>query len=53
MVRATMRYESRSGAVLYARDINRVAAFYSAVLGLEEEAHDCIPLDIVVSRPLS
>ena len=35
-----MMYESRSGAVLYAKDINRVAAFYSAVLGLEEEARD-------------
>jgi catechol 2,3-dioxygenase-like lactoylglutathione lyase family enzyme len=35
-----MTYKSRSGAVLYAKDINRVAAFYSAVLGLEEETRD-------------
>ena len=33
-------YKSRSGAVLYAKDIDRVATFYSAVLGLEEEARD-------------
>jgi catechol 2,3-dioxygenase-like lactoylglutathione lyase family enzyme len=35
-----MMYESRSGAVLYAKDIDRVAAFYSGVLGLKEEARD-------------
>ena len=35
-----MMDESRSGAVLYVKDIDRVAAFYSAVLGLEEEARD-------------
>lgn len=32
------RYESRSGAVLYAKDVERVVAFYSGVLGLEVEA---------------
>ena len=31
-----MRYESRAGAVLFAQDLNRVAKFYSAVLGLVE-----------------
>ena len=35
-----MMSESRSGAVLYAKNIDRVAAFYSAVLGMEEEARD-------------
>jgi catechol 2,3-dioxygenase-like lactoylglutathione lyase family enzyme len=31
-----MTYESRTGAVLFAKDLERVAAFYSAVLGLNE-----------------
>jgi catechol 2,3-dioxygenase-like lactoylglutathione lyase family enzyme len=35
-----MSYEERAGAVLYAKDIDRVAAFYVAVLGLEVAAHD-------------
>ena len=35
-----MSYESRAGAVLYAKDMARVAAFYEAVLGLETAAHD-------------
>lgn len=35
-----MGYESRAGAVLYAKDMDRVAAFYAAVLGLEAAARD-------------
>ena len=35
-----MMDESRSGAVFYAKDVHRVAEFYSAVLGLKEEARD-------------
>lgn len=35
-----MSYDSRAGAVLYARDLDRVAAFYSAVLGLEPAGRD-------------
>jgi len=31
-----MRYESRAGAVLFAKDLTRVAKFYSVVLGLAE-----------------
>ena len=31
-----MSYESRTGAVLFARDLDWVAAFYSAALGLSE-----------------
>ena len=31
-----MSYESRTGAVLFAKNLDRVAAFYSAVLGLTE-----------------
>ena len=31
-----MTYESRTGAVLFAKDPERVATFYSAVLGLTE-----------------
>src|SRR5215831_15271516 len=31
-----MGYESRTGAVLFAKNLDRVAAFYSAVLGLTE-----------------
>jgi catechol 2,3-dioxygenase-like lactoylglutathione lyase family enzyme len=31
-----MRYESRTGAVLFAKNLDRVAAFYSVVLGLDE-----------------
>jgi len=33
-------YDQRSGAVLYAKDVTRVAAFYSTVLGLETAGHD-------------
>jgi predicted enzyme related to lactoylglutathione lyase len=33
-------YESRAGAVLYAKDVNHVAAFYSAVLGFETAGRD-------------
>jgi catechol 2,3-dioxygenase-like lactoylglutathione lyase family enzyme len=36
-LRAKPRYESRSAAVLYAKDVARVVAFYSTVLGLEVE----------------
>ena len=32
--------EMRSGAVIYAKNIDRIAAFYSAVVGLREEARD-------------
>jgi catechol 2,3-dioxygenase-like lactoylglutathione lyase family enzyme len=32
--------ESRSGAVLYAKDIRRIAAFYSAVLGFQATEAD-------------
>jgi catechol 2,3-dioxygenase-like lactoylglutathione lyase family enzyme len=32
-----MSYASRTGAVLFAGDVDRVAAFYAAVLGLEVE----------------
>jgi predicted enzyme related to lactoylglutathione lyase len=35
-----MNYESRAGAVLYAKDINRVADFYAAVLGLKQADRD-------------
>lgn len=35
-----MSYEARAGAVLYAKDIERVAAFYSAVLGFEPAGGD-------------
>ena len=35
-----MSYESRTGAVLFAQDLDRVAAFYSAVLGLTEAHRD-------------
>jgi catechol 2,3-dioxygenase-like lactoylglutathione lyase family enzyme len=31
-----MSYESRTGAVLFAKDLDRVATFYSRVLGLTE-----------------
>jgi predicted enzyme related to lactoylglutathione lyase len=30
-----VKYESRSGVVLYAKDLGRVVAFYSAVLGFQ------------------
>jgi len=33
-------YESRAGAVLYAKDVDRVAGFYAAVLGLETAGRD-------------
>lgn len=35
-----MRYESRTGAVLFASGPDQVAAFYSNVLGLRESARD-------------
>jgi len=35
-----MSYESRAGAVLYAKDMDHVAAFYSAALGLETAGRD-------------
>jgi predicted enzyme related to lactoylglutathione lyase len=35
-----MSYESRAAAVLYAKDMDRVAAFYAAVLGLETAGRD-------------
>jgi catechol 2,3-dioxygenase-like lactoylglutathione lyase family enzyme len=35
-----MSYESRTGAVLFAKDLDRVAAFYSTVLGLTEAKRD-------------
>lgn len=35
-----MAYASRTGAVLFARDLERVATFYSAVLGLQEASRD-------------
>ncbi len=35
-----MSGDSRVGAVLYAQDLDRVAAFYSAVLGLETAGRD-------------
>ena len=34
------RYESRTGAVLFAGNLDRIAAFYSAVLGLVEAGRD-------------
>ena len=35
-----MAYASRTGAVLFAKDLERVATFYSAVLGLDEASRD-------------
>ena len=35
-----MSYESRTGAVLFARALDRMATFYSAVLGLTEANRD-------------
>lgn len=35
-----MSDESRAGAVLYAKDMNRVAAFYEAVLGFQAADRD-------------
>src|SRR5688572_3141996 len=35
-----MAYESRTGAVLFAGNLERVAIFYSAVLGLDEANRD-------------
>lgn len=35
-----MSYDARAGAVLYARDMDRVATFYSKVLGLEPADRD-------------
>ena len=35
-----MSYESRTGAVLFAKGIDRIANFYSAVLGLTEVNRD-------------
>ena len=42
-----MRYASRTGAVLFAKNLERVAAFYSVVLGLTEanRADDHIVLE--------
>lgn len=35
-VGSDMRYASRTGAVLFAKDLDRVATFYTVVLGLTE-----------------
>jgi catechol 2,3-dioxygenase-like lactoylglutathione lyase family enzyme len=35
-----MSYTSRTGAVLFAKNLERVAAFYSVVLGLSEAGRD-------------
>jgi len=35
-----MNYESRTGAVLFAKRLDRMSAFYSAVLGLTEVNRD-------------
>jgi catechol-2,3-dioxygenase len=35
-----MSYDSRTGAVLFAAQLDRVAAFYSSVLGLSEANRD-------------
>ena len=35
-----MSYQSRTGAVLFANNLDRVATFYSAVLGLSEAGRD-------------
>jgi catechol 2,3-dioxygenase-like lactoylglutathione lyase family enzyme len=35
-----MSYESRTGAVLFASSLDRVATFYSVVLGLDEVSRD-------------
>jgi len=35
-----MSYAARTGAVLFARDLDRVAKFYSAVLGLDESSRN-------------
>jgi len=35
-----MSYQSRTGAVLFAKNLDRIAAFYSAVLGLTEANRD-------------
>ena len=35
-----MRYESRTGGVLFAKNLDRVATFYSVVLGLTEAHRD-------------
>lgn len=35
-----MSYDSRAGAVLYAKGMDQIAGFYAAVLGLEEAARD-------------
>ena len=42
-----MSYESRTGAVLFAKNVDRIATFYSTVLGLAEanRAEDHIVLD--------
>ena len=36
----SVKYESRAGAVLYAKDVDRLASFYSTVLGLSEANRD-------------
>jgi catechol 2,3-dioxygenase-like lactoylglutathione lyase family enzyme len=55
-----MSYATRTGAVLFARNLDRVATFYSAVLGLDEvsRAGDHILLEspgfqLVVHRAVS
>jgi len=55
-----MSYAARTGAVLFARNLDRVATFYSAVLGLDEasRAGDHILLEspgfqLVVHRAVS
>ena len=42
-----MRYESRTGAVLFAKNVDQIAIFYSTVLGLTEanRAEDHIVLE--------
>lgn len=35
-----MSYESRTGAVIFAKNLDRIAAFYSEVLGLTEANRD-------------
>lgn len=35
-----MSYHSRTGAVIFASNVDRIAAFYAAVLGLDEAGRD-------------
>jgi catechol 2,3-dioxygenase-like lactoylglutathione lyase family enzyme len=39
-VEGKVKDESRAGAVLYAKDVDRLASFYSTVLGLSEANRD-------------